>query len=63
MCTEDFFDALEPQRKPEIFRVPLTDVIIRLLDVGLNPVKLFDGRISNERIKKDLAILRMLKMI
>lgn len=63
MCTEDFFETLEPQRKPEIFRVPLTDVIIHLLDVGLNPIKLFEGRVSKERIKKDLAILRMLKMI
>jgi HrpA-like RNA helicase len=63
MCTEDFFETLEPQRKPEIFRVPLTDIIIHLLDAGLNPIKLFDGRISNDRIKKDLTILRMLKMI
>ncbi len=63
MCTPEFFEDLEPQRKPEIFRVPLTDVLIHILDAGLNPIKLFDGRLSNERIKKDLAILRMLKMI
>lgn len=63
MCTPAFFEKLEPQRKPEIFRVPLTETIIALLDKGLDPITLFQGRLSPKRIKKDLDILKMLKMI
>ena len=63
MCTQAFFEKLEPQRKPEIFRVPLTETIISLLDKGLDPITLFQGRLSPKRIKKDLDILKMLKMI
>ena len=63
MCTPAFFERLEPQRIPEIFRVPLTETIIALLDKGLDPIVLFDGRLRPDRIKKDLDILKMLKMI
>jgi HrpA-like RNA helicase len=63
MCTPEFFEKLEPQRTPEIFRVPLTETIIAILDKGLDPLVLFEGRLSPKRIKKDLDILKMLKMI
>lgn len=63
MCTPDFFEKLPAQRAPEIFRVPLTETIMTLLDKGLDPLVLFEGRLRPERIKKDLDILKMLKMI
>jgi HrpA-like RNA helicase len=63
MCTPAFFEKLAPQREPEIFRVPLTGTIMLLLDKGLDPIVLFNGRLRPDRIKKDLDILKMLKMI
>jgi HrpA-like RNA helicase len=63
MCTPAFFENLKPQRESEIFRVPLTEIIMALLDKGLDPIVLFNDRIGPERIKKDLEILKMLKMI
>jgi len=63
MCTREFFEKLAPQRDPEIFRVPLTETIMSLLDKGLDPLVLFEGRLRPDRIKKDLEILKMLNMI
>ena len=63
MCTEDFFEKLDEQRLAEIFRIPLTEVLLELLDAGIDPVVLFKERLSPKRIQKDMEVLRMLKMI
>jgi HrpA-like RNA helicase len=63
MCTEKYFNELQEQREPEISRVPLTGVIVELLNVGLDPVNLFASRVTKNRIGETLKTLEMLKMI
>ena len=47
MCTENYFNSskMEEQRLPEIRRVPLHNMIIKVLSVGLDPSIVFSGRI------------------
>jgi len=63
MCTESYFEKLPAQRAPEIDRVPLTGVIVELLNVGVNPKELFKFRISKKRLSDTMATLKTLKMI
>jgi HrpA-like RNA helicase len=63
MCTEKFFKTLPEQREPEIARAPITNVAIEFINVGLDPVKLFKGRVSEIRMKDTLNLLKNLKMI
>ena len=63
MSTEAFYNSLSEQRAPEIARVPLTNVAIEFMNVGLDPVSLFKGRVSEERMTETLTTLRILKMI
>jgi HrpA-like RNA helicase len=63
MCTGKYFLGLPEQREPEIARAPITNVAIEFINVGLDPVKLFKGRVSETRMKDTLNLLKMLKMI
>lgn len=63
MCTPRFFETLTAQREPEIARVPLTNVSIEFINVGLDPVALFKGRVSQQRIKDTIDLLKSLEMI
>jgi len=63
MCTNRYFNNLQDQREPEIARAPITNVAIEFINVGLDPVKLFKGRVSEQRMKDTLNLLSELKMI
>jgi HrpA-like RNA helicase len=63
MCTEPYFYKLPEQREPEIMRVPLTGVIVELLNVGLDPEELFSNRIPEEKMKDTITTLQTLKML
>jgi HrpA-like RNA helicase len=63
MCTPKYFETLTEQREPEISRAPITNVAIEFINVGLDPVKLFKGRVSEMRMKDTLNLLKNLKMI
>lgn len=63
MCTEEYFNKLAEQREPEISRAPITNVAIEFINVGLDPVKLFKGRVSDKRMKDTINLLKDLKMI
>jgi ATP-dependent helicase HrpA len=63
MCTQDLFNNLPEQREPEIKRVPLTNVIVELLNVGLDPVEIFKYRVSEKRMNDSIQILKTLKMV
>ena len=62
MCTEDFYNNLISQRPNEIDRIPLHNTIIELLNIGINPVELFES-IALEKIKKSEELLLELNMI
>lgn len=63
MCTEDFFNnALENQRKPELFRVPLHTMLIKLFNASLNPKKIF-GDIKIKKFKESLDLLKKLNLV
>jgi len=63
MCTEYFFKTLQEQREPEIVRVPLTNLVVEFLNVGLNPIELFGDRVSVKKMQSTLKKLRELDMI
>jgi HrpA-like RNA helicase len=65
MCTEEYFDSdkLVEQRLPEIKRVPLHNMIIKLLSVGLNPSELFPGRIDKTNLEISIKTLTFLGML
>jgi len=63
MCTEKYFDKLPEQREPEIARAPITNVAIEFINVGLDPVSLFKGRVSELRMTETINLLKTLKMI
>jgi HrpA-like RNA helicase len=63
MCTNRFFNNLKDSREPEIARAPITNVAIEFINVGLDPIKLFKGRVSEQRMKDTLNLLKNLKMI
>ena len=65
MCSENYFnsDKLVDQRLPEIKRVPLHNMIIKLLSVGLDPAKLFRNRIDENNLKISIKTLTFLGML
>jgi len=63
MCTVNYFNKLPEQRAPEITRAPITNVAIEFINVGLDPVALFKGRVTEQRMKDTLNLLKELKMI
>jgi HrpA-like RNA helicase len=65
LITRDGFRKLKDQREREIFRVPLINVVIEMLDIGLDPIDVFTGRILEKKVKntfKDLKELGMIKI-
>lgn len=63
MCKETFFNNLPEQREPEITRVPLTNLVIEFMNVGLDPIQMFKGRVSDKKLRDTLNDLKELKMI
>jgi hypothetical protein len=62
MCTANYFNKLPEQRAAEITRAPITNVAIEFINVGLDPVALFKGRVSEQRMKDTLDLLKELKI-
>jgi HrpA-like RNA helicase len=65
MCTQNYFDSanIEEQRLPEIKRVPLHNMIIKILSVGLDPSEVFSERIEDNSLKTSIKTLTFLGMI
>lgn len=63
MCTEKFFDNLPEQRANEIARVPLHSLVIETMDIGLNPLAVYKGSLSPQRLQDSVNLLRTLGMI
>lgn len=63
MCTKDLYENLVEQRQPEITRVPITNLVIEFLNVGLDPEKLFGERVSKKKMQDTLQDLADLNMI
>lgn len=69
MCTPTSFERLVPQRRPEILRIPLHNIIIKIIRTGLDPVVLFKDLLKNEstveqsRIQSSYTLLKTLGMI
>lgn len=63
MCTEAGFKRLKDQREREIFRVPLINVVIELMDIGFDPTDVFTGRVLERKVKNTFTQLRNLGMI
>lgn len=62
MCTKGFYESLPEQRNTEIERVPIFTTIIKLLDLELNPSRLFPG-LSRDRINNAVKLLKDIDMI
>jgi 16S rRNA G966 N2-methylase RsmD len=62
MCTRSQYEKLEDHRPAEIDRVPIYDVIMELLDVGLHPTEVLRG-INPQRITMAIQMLTKLKMV
>lgn len=62
LCTEEQFDKLEDHRPPEIDRVPIYEIVMELLDVGLYPETVIKG-VDVSRISRSLNLLIRLGMV
>ena len=62
LISKEEYDLLDHHRAPEVERLPLHELVIRLLDVGLNPVEVIKG-IEHHRVSGSVGILTRLKMI
>jgi HrpA-like RNA helicase len=62
MCTENFFNKLQEQKTAEIFRMPLSETIIELLNIGVDPIEILHG-LDEKRFNKTYNTLSHLKMI
>jgi len=62
MCTEEDFAKLERSRPDEIERVPITDTIMSLVSVGLDPLTVIK-KITPEKKEKAFNVLQYLKLI
>jgi HrpA-like RNA helicase len=62
MTTREDFEKLEPTRKDEIERVPITDVIMSLVAVGLDPITVIK-KLTSEKKENAFNILQYLKLI
>jgi HrpA-like RNA helicase len=63
LCTESGFEKLKEQREREIFRVPLINVLIEMMDVGIDPVQVFMGRTLEKKMKETFKTLKDIGMI
>lgn len=62
MCTFERYEKLEQHRPPEIDRVPIYDIIMQLLSVGLAPETTIRD-ISTARVTQATRLLKMLELI
>jgi HrpA-like RNA helicase len=63
MISYEGYRRLKEQREREVFRVPLTNVVIEMMDIGLDPAEIFSGRILQRKIKDTFVSLKNLGMI
>jgi HrpA-like RNA helicase len=69
MCNEVTFSQFIPQRRPEILRIPLHNIVIKVVRTGLDPAMLFEdflkGLAFDERLKiqSSYVLLKFLGMI
>lgn len=61
-CTEGFFTQLKAEREKEIHRVPIYNVILKFIDLSLDPVELFP-EIAESRMREAIILLKDLGMI
>lgn len=62
MCTEEDYSKLERTRPDEIERVPITDLIMTLVTVGLDPLTVIK-KLTSEKKEKAFNVLQYLKLI
>lgn len=62
LMTSSTYDTLIKQRPPEIQRIPLYNVIMELLNVGLMPEKVL-SEVSAQRINESIDLLARLNLI
>lgn len=62
LCTFDKYETLEEHRPPEIQRVPIYEIVMELLDVGLSPENVIQG-IDSQRILQAIKLLDRLGMV
>mgnify|MGYP003385765473 CR=1 FL=1 len=62
MCSENYYNNLKEQRDSEIDRIPLYNLIIKILNLGLNPITLFPN-IQESKVNDSLILLNRLKML
>lgn len=62
LCTETKFNSLEQHRPPEIERVPIYELVMGLLDVGLSPEAVIK-ELAPERISQAVRLLQQLGMV
>ncbi|CAH6418248.1 ATP-dependent RNA helicase [uncultured virus] len=63
MCTEEYYMRLQAQRPDEISRVPLHSMIIETMDAGLDPLAVYQGLLTKDRLNKSIELLEMLGMV
>jgi len=63
MCTEEFYNKLGEQRVKEIQRIPLHNVVIKLLDAGLEPENMFQKQLPQSRLFDAVSLLKYLGMV
>lgn len=62
MCTQERYEKLEEHRPPEIERVPIYEMVMELLDVGLSPEVVLRG-VDSQRISNAIYLLTRLGMV
>lgn len=62
MCNEDFYNTLPEQRRSELHRIPLHNLIIKLYDLKIEPIKMFPI-LNKNKINISLKLLKNLKMV
>lgn len=63
MCTELEFESYEDRRPDEISQVGIYNLVLSLLDVGLDPETLMKGKITSERIRSAVDLLTKLNLL
>lgn len=62
MCTLEKYNSFEEHRPMEIDRVPIFELVMELLDIGLDPEEIITGT-SKQRIQDSTKLLKRLELI
>jgi HrpA-like RNA helicase len=62
MCTLEKYESFEEHRPMEIDRVPIFELVMELLDIGLDPQEIITGT-SKQRIQDSTTLLKRLELI